>query len=148
MEQKQKRERLDDLEVISLFTNICYGLSIPYDPSRVNDVVQLATRLTYPKETVKFDFVGRLLQTITDGQCQSSRTSFSAYDKLLMNALTYVIESCQLPIDGVYFRSPEQYGSQSCCSVIDQFNPGQWNTCVPSEYVLFRADKHLEYYRP
>lgn len=131
------------MDVIRLFTHLAYGLSIPYNVEEIDYLVMdLASSLTYPKQYLKSDLTKQILKIAHSGQCQSSRISFVDYDRLLCNALTYVIEACQLPIDGIYFQADSP--TSPCCRLVNQLK-SNIETCVPTEYTFFRAKNVVVY---
>jgi hypothetical protein len=141
--REKKEKDLGSVQVIALFSHILFGLNTRYNEAQINHLVEdLASGLTYPKQRLGSDFVKQLLQIIKS-PCQPSRISFGDYDKMLLNALTFVIEDCQLPIDGIGFVTTG-YRAGHCCKIVNTINP-QWETCVPSEYILFRPMQSISY---
>jgi hypothetical protein len=144
-----QRKDLESLEVIALFTHLLFGLDLPYDATQINHLVEdLASARTYPKTQLKSDFVKQLLSVVESQKCHPTRMSFSEYDKLLTNALTFVMEHCQLPIDGIYFDDTYQPENR-CCQIVNRAisEERQLQTCVPSEYIIFRPIQSLTYQR-
>ena len=120
------QRHLATMEVIGLFTYLLYGSSIPYDSTEVED---LASSHTYPPAHLKSNFTKQLLGIIQESKCQPSRVIIVDYDRLLCNAMTRIIEACQLPIDGIYFHA-DTYSPMTCCRQINELSP---------KYVLFRS---------
>jgi hypothetical protein len=144
---KKLQENLDGLQVIELFSPILFGLKTHYDQTQIKHIVEdLATKITFPVgENVNERFVRQLLDIIETSGCVPGRISFKDYDKMYFNALTFAIEACQLPIDGVFFtRKQEQ---DACCARVNK-KLSSGNTCVPDEYIILRPHKVVAWIPP
>lgn len=144
---KKLQENLDGLQVIELFSPILFGLKTHYDRTQIKHIVEdLATKVTFPVgEHVNERFVKQLLDLIETSGCAPSRISFKDYDKMYFNALTFAIEACHLPIDGVFFT--RTHARDPCCARVNK-TLSSGNTCVPDEYILLRPHKVVTWVPP
>lgn len=136
-------EYMQIVEVIKLFTRILFGLDIHYDRAKINElVVGVASKLTFPHSEIDPLFVHQLLNIIDSHECTPGRVSFSTLDKMYCAAFAKIIKICQIPINGLYFEendSPDQ-----CCHQINKLDENlTWNTCVPTEYIIFEPIKFI-----
>lgn len=150
IKQANLQTMVDDLatvQLIALFINILFGLSLSYDETQIDTLVSsvLATKLSYPYKGLSPSFVKQILHIIHDPQhpCQASRISFRDYDKTLMNALTFTCERYEIPLHGLYFFIKD-YSANACCHAVEKLSH-EWLLCVPNEYIIFRPNTTVDY---
>jgi hypothetical protein len=142
------------VELIALLSHLLFGLNLIYDDTMVDLIIDspFAAKLAYPYKDLSHDHVRKLLSIIhtSDPQkrCRASRISFHDYDVTLMNALTFLFEKYQVPVEGICFFMPDGgYTAQDCCSAALEMDVKHenWLLCVPTEYIIFRPHLSVDY---